>query len=594
MRKDELLALARSIDPVRAPQLESQFAAWGDERAEPAALATAVVSAFPAFAQTAAAWPSFFVGLCQEGWRSPRSRSGLLSSLFGRAGDLGDGDGVRAILRRVVQYEKLRIAVRELVPPSLDGADVDVTSGEISALAEAAIEVALAEAQRYATARFGAPVTVSGAPSTFVVLGMGKLGGRELNAGSDIDLLYLYDTDEGSTTPGAGALTLHEYWSHVSRRLTATLDLATADGRVWRVDLRLRPEGSQGPIANSLPAAERYYETFGRLWERAALVRARAVAGDLALGRAVLSELMPFVYARHVEPHVAAEIAKLVERARVELSADPERDLKLFRGGIREAEFFVQSLQLIWGGKEPSVQTTGMLDALRRLRGRGLVTDREEREVESAYLLLRRLEHRVQWATGLQTHELPRAAEDMARLARTLGYATERDLRRDIERARESVSRRLASLMPGGVQRPYLESRFSEVIRWLDEADAEALDQAIQRAFGSAYTAELSRDIRQLARRPDDLLGSMSRERFPELCRAFFDSLIDAADPEQAVRYMRSWLSRLGSPGVYVRPLGEDVRALRRLVAAFGASAFIGNAIANRPELGESVVFSRR
>jgi glutamate-ammonia-ligase adenylyltransferase len=148
--------------------------------------------------------------------------------------------------------------------------------------------------------------------------------------------------------------------------------------------------------------------------------------------------------------------------------------------------------------------------------------------------------------------------------------------------------------MPGGVKPPYLESRFDDVIRWLDEADPQALDQAIARAFGSAYTAELASAIRQLARRPDDLLGSMSRERFPELCRTFFDSLIDAADPEQAARYMRSWLSRLGSPGVYVRPLGEDVRALRRLVAAFGASAFIGNAIANRPELGESVVFARR
>jgi glutamate-ammonia-ligase adenylyltransferase len=594
MRQDELLALARFIDPIRAPGLESLFAAWGDERAEPAALATAVVAAFPAFAQVAAAWPSFFVDLCREGWRAPRTRAGLLSLLFGRVSDLGDGDAVRATLRRSVQYEKLRIAVRELLPPSLDGNDVDVTSAEITWLAEAAIEVALAEAQLYATARFGPPVTASGVPSKFVVLGMGKLGGRELNAGSDIDLLYLYDTDEGSTASAGEPLTLHQYWSHVARRLTASLDLATSEGRVWRVDLRLRPEGSQGPIANSLPAAERYYETFGRLWERAALVRARPVAGDLELGGAVLGELLPFIYARHVEPHIAAEIVKLVERARVELSDDPERDLKLCRGGIREAEFFVQSLQLIWGGKEPGVQATGMLDALRRLRGRGLVTDREEQEVESAYLLFRRLEHRVQWATGLQTHALPRGAEEMARLARSLGYANEQLLQADIEHARESVSMRLASLLPGGVEPQYLQSRFGDVIRWLDEAEPEALDQAIARAFGSAYTAELSSDVRQLGRRPDDLLGSMSRERFPELCRVFFDSLIDAADPEQAVRYMRSWLSRLGSPGVYVRPLGEDVRALRRLVTAFGASAFIGNAIANRPELGESVVFARR
>src|SRR5215471_7609590 len=592
MRKGDLLTLSHFIDPDRAGALARHFAGWGEE---PAALATAVVAAFPAFAQLADARPAFFSDLCREGWRTPRTRASLLALFSGRGVDLGDGEAVRADLRRWVQYEKLRIAVRELLPPSLDGADVDITSAEISALAECAIEVALAEAERYAAARFGPPLTAAGPRSTFVVLGMGKLGGRELNAGSDVDLLFLYDTDEGSAAPAAGEpLTLHEFWSHVARRLTATLDLATSEGTVWRVDLRLRPEGSLGAIANSLPAAERYYETFGRLWERAALLRARPVAGDLALGHAAIGELLPFVYARHVDPHIAAEILKLVERARHELSEDPERDLKLCRGGIREAEFFVQSLQLIWGGKEQGVQGTGTLEALRRLRGRGLVTDREEREIESAYLLLRRLEHRVQWSTGRQTHALPKPTEEMARLGRSLGYANEQELQAAIEGARESVSSRLASLMPGGVKPPFLESRFDDVIRWLDEADPQALDQAIARAFGSAYTAELSGAIRQLSRRPDDLLGSMSRERFPELCRTFFDSLIDAADPEQAARYMRSWLSRLGSPGVYVRPLGEDVRALRRLVAAFGASAFIGNAIANRPELGESVVFARR
>ena len=255
----------------------------------------------------------------------------------------------------------------------------------------------------------------------------------------------------------------------------------------------------------------------------------------------------------------------------------------------------MQSLQLIWGGKELRVRATGTLDALRRLRGRGLVTDREGREVADAYVLFRRLEHHIQWATGLQTHSLPADSSDLARLARSLGYATELDLNADIERAREPVSSRLASLLPRGSARAIKPvSRWSDVIHWLDEANSEALDQSIMRVFGNTATVELCRDIRQLARRPDDLLGSMTRERFPELCSGFLDALIDAADPEQAARYVRTWLSRLGAPGVYVRPMGEDVRALRRLIAAFGASAFIGNAIANRPELGESVVWTRR
>jgi glutamate-ammonia-ligase adenylyltransferase len=596
MRKEELLALARSIDPERAPILESRYATWGEECTDAAALATVVVAAFPAFAQLADARPSMFIDLCREGWRSPRTRGRLLASLTAKVGDLADGDAARAALRLAVQYEKLRIATRELLPRALEGADVDTTAAEIAILAEASIEVALAEALHHASTRWETPTTASGAPSKFVVLGMGKLGGLELNAGSDIDVLYFYDTDEGSAAPKGGGdpVTLHHYWSQVARRLTANLDTTTPEGMVWRVDLRLRPEGSQGPIANSVPAAERYYETFGRLWERAALVRARPVAGDLELGRAVLEELSPFVYARLVDPRIAPELIKLSERARNELSRDAERDLKLGPGGIREAELFVQTLQLVWGGKEPRVRATGTLDALRRLRGRGLVTDREERAVESAYVLFRRLEHRIQWATGLQTHSLPDNPVDEARLARSLGYTSERDLARDIGVARTEVRARLSALLPPGVAQKAEPNRFAEVIHRLEEGEPGAIDAAIARAFGPIATTELCRDLRQLSRRPDNLLGSMSRERFPDLCATFLESLVDAADPEQAARYLRTWLGRLGAPGVYVKPLGEDPRALRRLVAAFGASAYIGNAIADRPELGESVVFARR
>jgi len=595
MRPADLLALARSIDPARAPALESRYAAWGAEGAGAASLATVVVSAFPAFGPLADAHPAMFRDLYNEGWRAPRTRTRLLASLLARTGDLSDTVSARSGLRVGVHYEKLRIATRELLPRSLDGADVDTTAAEISILAEASIEIALAEAMHYARTRWGPALTSSGAPSTFVVIGMGKLGGRELNAGSDIDVLYLYDTDDGASVPpdGSEPITLHAYWSQVARRLTANLDATTPDGMVWRVDLRLRPEGSQGPVANALPAAERYYETFGRLWERAAMVRARPVAGDLDLGKAALDELSPFVYSRHVDPHLAVDLVKLGERARTELSSDPARDMKLGPGGIRDAELFVQTLQLVWGGKEPRVRTTGTLDALKRLRAQGLVTDREEQVVESAYLLFRRVEHRVQWATGLQTHLLPIDAADRVRLARTLGYADETVFARDVDQARAAVSARLASLLPPGT-RPIQASRFAEVMIRLEGGDAGAIDDAIARSFGSVASADLCRDVRQLARRPDDLLGSITRERLPELCTTFLESLVDAADPEQAARYVRTWLGRLGAPGVYVKLLGEDLQAARRVVAAFGASAFIGNAIADHPGLGESVVFARR
>ena len=166
---------------------------------------------------------------------------------------------------------------------------------------------------------------------------MGKLGGNELNGGSDVDLLLLYDTDDGHVAKGGTETetTLHEYFTRVSQRFTATLSDVTEDGFVWRVDLRLRPEGARGPLVNSLAAAERYYETWGRTWERAALVRARPVAGDMKLGHEVLAALSPFVWRRVVNPALADEMIALTARARAEASSDPERDLKLGVGDPR-------------------------------------------------------------------------------------------------------------------------------------------------------------------------------------------------------------------------------------------------------------------
>jgi glutamate-ammonia-ligase adenylyltransferase len=276
---------------------------------------------------------------------------------------------------------------------------------------------------------------------------MGKLGGRELNAGSDIDLLLFYETDDGSVTKDGVATeqSLHEHFTRVAQRFVSTLDDVTEDGMVWRVDLRLRPEGSRGPLVNALAAAERYYETWGRTWERAALLRARAVAGDLAFGQLVLDALAPFVWRKVVDPRIAREMTELVVRGRAELSSDPERDLKLGPGGIREAEFFVQSLQLIWGGREPSLRLSNTLDSLRRLRSRGLVTDRESRELEGAYLTLRRLEHRVQFATGLQTHILPRG-DLLETIARSVGFPSAKELEKDLDKTRRRVATRFASL----------------------------------------------------------------------------------------------------------------------------------------------------
>jgi len=330
----ELRDQARHIDSGRAEVLERELPDHPGRE-----LSVLLGTAFPPLAP-ALDWQHAAVErIAQEGWRVERQRGDLLSRLLARAGDLSDASSVGMNLRRAVHEEKLRIALRELLPRNQGGASVDVTAHELADLADAAFEVALAEADRAIAERFGPPLRSDGQRSKIVVLGMGKLGGLELNAGSDVDVIFIYDTDDGGSE-----LPLHDHWSRVARRAVATLDTPTADGMVWRVDLRLRPEGSQGAIVNSVAAAERYYETWGRLWERAAMLRARPSAGSQELGALLEREvLLPFVYRHGVDPAIATALAELVQRSRAELSAAPDRDLKLGVGGIREAEFFIQS-----------------------------------------------------------------------------------------------------------------------------------------------------------------------------------------------------------------------------------------------------------
>ena len=329
-RPSRYLALAQAIDPERAAACGARLAEALPRGSTAHALATLLSAGYPALASVLEASPDIARRLAEEGFVAARYHPDFLARTLSRVGDLGDAEHVRRELRLVARAERVRIALRELLPPSLGGADVDVTARELADLASATIEVALAEAVYAISRRFGEARAASGARGRFTVLGMGKLGGEELNAGSDVDLVYFYDTDEGGVGGGpavegggASSITLHDYWTRVARRLTATLEEPTEDGFVWRVDLRLRPEGRSGPLVNSLAAAERYYESFGRLWERAALLRARPVAGDQSFGAEVLATLSPFIWRRRVDPRLSGEMIGLAQRSRAELGPAP-------------------------------------------------------------------------------------------------------------------------------------------------------------------------------------------------------------------------------------------------------------------------------
>ena len=551
------------------------------------ALGGLLCTAYPAARHAIEAHPDDLVYVARSGLSLRRDAATLGRLAREACPDLDDEDAVRRGLRVFARREKLRVAARELFPTL---GDVDVAARELSDLADVCVALAVDEAVRWGTRRFGEPRGAHGEPCGFTVLGMGKLGGQELNAGSDVDLLPFYETDEGELTrDGAPTdVTLHEFFTRVTQRFTATLDDATEDGVVWRVDLRLRPEGSRGPLVNSLGAAERYYESWGRTWERAALLRAREVgrSGAPGFGARLLAALSPFVWRRVVNPAIAAEMAQLVVRARSELSADPERDLKHGVGGIREAEFFVQSLQLIWGGREPQLRASSTLKALVRLRSRGLVTEREARDVRDAYLTLRRVEHRVQNATGLQTHELPRGRM-LEVIARSLGFEDAARFEADLAATRARVARRLASVVIAdeGASSDELERLYAA----LDSGDEERVREVLPSGFGLA--PDLPRHLLTLARRRDDPLGAATRDGFPVVARETVRALSEAGDPEQAARLLCAFFSRLRTPGVYVRALAADVPVLSRLVGLFGASAFLGGFLTGHPELVDRLLF---
>jgi len=577
----DLERLAFRLDPERAGAIMRDLRGVAG-----ADLGLVLGAAYPVLVPQRPALLEAISSLAREGLAARRLRVDIWGRLRDAVSGRKPGEDWLGALQRAVWLEKVRIALREVLPPKLGGAELRETARELSELADAVVEVAVAEATEHVTARLGAPRHADGSLAKLCVLGMGKLGGLELNAGSDIDILFVYDSDEAE-----GDISPHDFFTRVVRRAVAHIESTAPEGMIFRVDLRLRPEGSHGALVNSLSAFERYYETWGRLWERAAMLRARPIAGDPELGAALEREvLLPFVYRREVDPNIAHGLTDMVLRSRSELSDHPARDLKLGPGGIREAEFFVQTLQLIWGGQEPSLRVRGTLTALERLRLRGFVSDRDARDIARAYVLLRRAEHAIQWATGIQTHLLPSDEKDAERLARTLGYANGAAFSEELSGLRGRVGEAFASLAPGTRREPPRHVSLVALLRDGEQGAADELSRAARELFESS---EVPDHLRALARRPDGLLGALTQEQHPGLADRVLGGLLECPDPEQAARYLRSVFSRLSAPGAYVAALAEDPRALSRLLTVLGSSGFVGESIVTRPELLDVVLFGQ-
>jgi glutamate-ammonia-ligase adenylyltransferase len=319
-------------------------------------------------------------------------------------GDPIDPDG--SAIRQAKYRGLLQIAARDLC-----GRDFAVSLAELSQLAERCLEAAL---------RCTLDDVGGAAPA---VLALGKLGGHELNFSSDLDLLVVYRLE-----PGADPGQLAQRYTRLVQRLKTQLEQPTEEGFGYRVDLDLRPEGAAGVLVNPVEAAIAYYESFGAEWERQALIRLRAVAGDLAVGESLVEELRPFVYRKLIGPDVLHDVREMkhrIESERREAGRDLEACLKEGPGGIRDVEFLVQAFQLLHGGREPGLRTGNVLDALAALRDHQLLETEVATALASAYLWLRRAEHSLQLAEEQQTSRVPRDPEAQLGLARRMGYDEE-------------------------------------------------------------------------------------------------------------------------------------------------------------------------
>ncbi len=388
-----------------------------------------------------------------------RPDSRALEQLYGYLRGTGLDSGAALRTMRQLVMERLVVLDCEQQAPLND------ITASMTELAEFALDIACTEAMQALDESHGMPLTPSGQRALFWVLGMGKLGARELNVSSDIDLIYVYDQDgeTAGNTEGRNRISNQEYFAKAVRAIYSLLGDTTEHGFVFRVDLALRPNGNSGPPAVSLGALEEYFQVQGREWERFAWLKSRTVAPRRQLQDGSVMQLrnlvVPFVFRRYLDYNVFDSLRvlhrQIREHAAKRSAGHPERsnDVKLSRGGIREIEFTVQLLQVVRGGQFPELRTRPTLDALQRLVRAGLMPAATAEALAQAYEFLRRVEHRIQYLDDQQTHVLPTRDEDLDWIARSMGYPDACRFLTQLDAHREIVAQEFDILLGGAGQK---------------------------------------------------------------------------------------------------------------------------------------------
>ncbi len=613
-------ALKNCADPQRAREHFEQLLITSAARqlkstsAEEARVLAALLGGSQALATMLIANPEWLSSLTLDVLRHPRRKQGLCREVNGWLKPLmeaRDYHSAFAQLRRFKQREMLRIAERDL---GRLGTVSEIT-GEISDVADVCLDSVWQLCHQQLTERLGRPYHQDAEekwrPTEFCVFGMGKLGGQELNYSSDVDVVFVY-SDEGHVfkepplkgkQTGRG-LTNHQFFKRLAEAFIAEVTRLTPDGALYRIDLRLRPEGDAGPLVRSLGSYENYYAQWGQTWERMMLIKARCVAGDGPLAAEFLEMIQPFRYPRSLGEGILREVAAMKDRIENEVvkAGEIDRNVKLGRGGIREVEFIAQTLQLLNGGRLPFLQNAQTLPTLEKLAQYKLLTDEESLALANAYSFLRDVEHRLQMEDNLQTHTIPTNRPARERLAGLMGFATlarfEAALRNHMYGVRQVYDKILRSGAPAD------QSMFP---RQFEGAEAEWKRLLAEHSFKNVDAA--FRLLNEFANGPGYVhvsprTGELARRLFPRLftlCPRPHNQSKDAnrpshvlSDPDRVLTRLDTFITAYGARAMLFETWTSNPSLFELLLLLFDRSEFLAETAIRTPDLVDELVLSGR
>ncbi len=563
------------------PALEALSPDAGTRETASTFLAGALTNA-PFLRDLACADPERLAGILSS---APQARvDRLVDEAREVAGD--DEASVMAALRRLKKDLALTLALADIA----GALDLDAVTGSLSRFADATLTAAirfclrdLARRGKFAIADEAAPEKACG----FVVLAMGKYGAFELNYSSDIDLIVLYDPEHAPVTGGAEAPV---EFVRLTKRLVKIMGDRTADGYVFRTDLRLRPDPGATPLAMSIPAALVYYESLGQNWERAALIKARACAGDVPCGESFLKEIVPFIWRKYLDYASIADVHSIKRQIHVHKGhgeiAVAGHNVKLGRGGIREVEFFAQTQQLIAGGRITELRGRRTLDTLATLAELNWIAADARDELTEAYRFLRCVEHRIQMVNDEQTHILPAEDEARARVSRLMGYDDMGPFESDLRTRFRTVQKHYSALFEN---EPELASDLGNLVFTGDDDDPETLETLSR--LGYQRPKEACKIIRawHFGRYPA-VRSSKARERLTELHPVLVAALASTDNADQALLAFDGFLSKLPAGVQLFSLLRSNPQLLRLLATVMGAAPRMGEVVSKRVHVLDAVM----